>query len=286
MLQSEWTYYCTLIPGYVEKYGLRGMRKRNSKMLRELQKTHDPDHIRNICRSLVENNLPLARYIAEYWNRRHKNPCEEVNDTFHDCVIAMSEYIHSLEEEDFNLKHFQVRLYTVMYNQLASATKQEQFENTSCSVSFDECLHSPDEEPRYGINKEFVFKLFNIAASIRSSDIIRLYYFGDEEKHTGPMDLETIGDRYGLTRERTRQLMVKAFDELRHFLTYVFNETGTTYDDFLVEVDPCRQDEYALPEPDPDTLHDPTVPPPFRGLIRPDSPGPLVPIQRLKNNRQ
>jgi RNA polymerase primary sigma factor len=39
-------------------------------------------------------------------------------------------------------------------------------------------------------------------------------YFGIEEDH--PLTLEEIGERFGLTRERVRQIKEKAIHRLRH----------------------------------------------------------------------
>ena len=46
----------------------------------------------------------------------------------------------------------------------------------------------------------------------RQSDVIRLY-FGINVEH--PMSLEDIGDKFGLTRERVRQIKDKAINKLR-----------------------------------------------------------------------
>jgi RNA polymerase primary sigma factor len=46
----------------------------------------------------------------------------------------------------------------------------------------------------------------------RQSDVIRLY-FGINTEH--PMSLEDIGDKFGLTRERVRQIKDKAINKLR-----------------------------------------------------------------------
>jgi len=46
----------------------------------------------------------------------------------------------------------------------------------------------------------------------RQADVIKLY-FGIGVEH--PMSLEDIGDRFGLTRERVRQIKDKAINKLR-----------------------------------------------------------------------
>jgi len=47
----------------------------------------------------------------------------------------------------------------------------------------------------------------------RESEILRLYYGLDGEE---PMTLDQIGARFGLTRERVRQIKEKALHRLRH----------------------------------------------------------------------
>jgi RNA polymerase primary sigma factor len=47
----------------------------------------------------------------------------------------------------------------------------------------------------------------------RESDVVRLY-FGLDGAH--PMTLEEIGQKFGLTRERVRQIKEKAIRRLRH----------------------------------------------------------------------
>jgi len=47
----------------------------------------------------------------------------------------------------------------------------------------------------------------------READVVR-FYFGLGDSH--PMTLEEIGERFGLTRERVRQIKEKAIRRLRH----------------------------------------------------------------------
>lgn len=49
--------------------------------------------------------------------------------------------------------------------------------------------------------------------TVREADVIRLY-FGMDETHS--MTLEEIGERFGLTRERVRQIKEKAIRRLKH----------------------------------------------------------------------
>jgi RNA polymerase primary sigma factor len=61
-------------------------------------------------------------------------------------------------------------------------------------------LHETIEEMLHGLDE-------------REAEIMRLYYGLDGEE---PMTLEALAQRYGLTRERVRQMKEKALARLRH----------------------------------------------------------------------
>ena len=64
--EKYWTYYSSLVPGYKEKYGLRGMRERNRKLLKRL-KTAQGKERKRLQNLLAENNLPYAKYVSEIY---------------------------------------------------------------------------------------------------------------------------------------------------------------------------------------------------------------------------
>ncbi len=89
---------------------------------------------------------------------------------------------------------------------------QEGEDNRLLDVLEDEVQASPDEE-LFGeaLEKEVVKALSTLTD--REAEVIRLYFGIGREK---PMTLEQIGTRFGLTRERVRQIKEKAIRRLRH----------------------------------------------------------------------
>jgi len=89
---------------------------------------------------------------------------------------------------------------------------QEGEDNRLLDVLEDEVQASPDED-LFGeaLEKEVVKALSTLTD--REAEVIRLYFGIGREK---PMTLEQIGTRFGLTRERVRQIKEKAIRRLRH----------------------------------------------------------------------
>ena len=73
-----------------------------------------------------------------------------------------------------------------------------------------------DEEDNMEINSKVKDELNRTLDSLdeREKEIIE-YYFGINKEHE-PMTLEAIGEKYGLTKERIRQIKEKAIRKLRH----------------------------------------------------------------------
>lgn len=89
---------------------------------------------------------------------------------------------------------------------------QEGEDNRLLDVLEDEVQAPPDEDLfDEALQKEVVKALHTLTD--RESEVIRLYFGIGREK---PMTLEQIGTRFGLTRERVRQIKEKAIRRLRH----------------------------------------------------------------------
>ena len=89
---------------------------------------------------------------------------------------------------------------------------QEGEDNRLLDVLEDEVQAPPDEDLfDEALQKEVVKALSTLTD--RESEVIRLYFGIGREK---PMTLEQIGTRFGLTRERVRQIKEKAIRRLRH----------------------------------------------------------------------
>jgi RNA polymerase primary sigma factor len=112
---------------------------------------------------------------------------------------------------------------------------EESMKNRNKSVSMDapltgdddsgnmyDTLKSSDESsPDSGLMKDSLKKEVKRALSIlteRESDVLRLYY-GINNKVNANLTLEEIGKKFGLTRERVRQIKEKAIIRLRSYST-------------------------------------------------------------------
>jgi RNA polymerase primary sigma factor len=89
---------------------------------------------------------------------------------------------------------------------------QEGEDNRLLDVLEDEVQAPPDEELfDEALQKEVIKALSTLTD--REAEVIRLYFGIGREK---PMTLEQIGTKFGLTRERVRQIKEKAIRRLRH----------------------------------------------------------------------
>ncbi|HLT94219.1 MAG TPA: RNA polymerase sigma factor RpoD/SigA [Membranihabitans sp.] len=85
-------------------------------------------------------------------------------------------------------------------------------DNSLLDVLENDNIHSTDKQLEYNesLRTEITRSLSTLTE--RQCDVVKLY-FGIGEEH--PMSLEDIGDRFGLTRERVRQIKDKAINKLR-----------------------------------------------------------------------
>ncbi len=85
-------------------------------------------------------------------------------------------------------------------------------DNSLLDVLENDNIHSTDKRLEYNesLRTEIARSLNTLTE--RQCDVVKLY-FGIGEEH--PMSLEDIGDRFGLTRERVRQIKDKAINKLR-----------------------------------------------------------------------
>ncbi len=72
---------------------------------------------------------------------------------------------------------------------------------------------SPETELIHDSLRKEIGRALNTLGA-READVIRLYYGLEEGKH--PMTLEEIGEKFGLTRERVRQIKEKAIRKLKN----------------------------------------------------------------------
>lgn len=222
-----WIYYSSLIPGYAEKYGLRGMRERNRKLLPALSRARNEQKRETLRKSLLENNLPLAMYTADMWRKKHHMTREQRDDLFQDSVICLSGYIHSLEGDDFKPGFFQARCFWRMWGSLNSQFESIQL-RTVPATRFVEEEFIPEQDESYVINTTLLFDIARVLTE-RENDIIRrLYGIGCDLEDPG-----TIGLDYILSRDRVRKIADKAIKKLQKHINYSLNNHEVSIDDFL-----------------------------------------------------
>lgn len=90
-----------------------------------------------------------------------------------------------------------------------------------CDLLCDETLKSPDDVDSNSalVAKELKKALSHL--SDREKEIVELYFGLNPDFEA--MTLEVIGDRYGLTKERVRQIKEKAIRKLRHHIRNIFD---------------------------------------------------------------
>ena len=226
--EEHWIYYSSLVPGYKEKYGLRGMRDRNCKLLKRL-KTAQGEERKRLQNLLAENNLPYAKYVSErYCN--YYGLTSKKEEYYQICLSALAKHILSLhDEDDYRQDYFQNGMYYKMLGQISNAEKLSIIENKCSFITFNENLFP--QEIKMVPDKEQIFRYLRICLTEREINIIEWYYFGNAELHIMPESFEDIGFIIGLTRERVRQIMEKALKKIRKVFKALANEK-----DFSIEI--------------------------------------------------
>lgn len=236
--ESGWNYYSTLVPGYVEKHGLRGVRERNSKLLKSLRKSKNPFEQEQIRESLAENNRPLAMYCAHRITFGRKKSTETIRDDYQECLLAMWTFIRKINPQNdgpaFRTWYFQASIYKMMMWRLYYLYVIKDGEDKPEFLPLDK-EDFPQEELLHEANTELIGKLTRLLVSPRSEDILRLFYAGNPDKGIEGYDLEEIGDMLGLTRERVRQIKNKALDKLRSQIPRLIRNGLLQTEDLIIE---------------------------------------------------
>lgn len=215
---EEWTYYSPMIPGYVEKNTMRGMRDRNRTLLAQLCKVKDETKTEPLKRKLVENNLPLARYTAERFCLKFGWRFGNVDDAYQECCLKLIEFMDSLDDELIRKPNFfQVRMFRSMYSRLYSEQNLKACpENTHEYIKFDEDLFlSPGEKK---IDKDMIRELIDLVPeSPRDIEVFKDFWFGNKELYIEPGNTEDVGMAHYLTRGRVLQIVNKTIRLLRRY---------------------------------------------------------------------
>lgn len=238
--KQPWVYYSDLVPGYAEKYTNRGMRERNAALLKKLRRCRKRESTEPLRRALVENNLPLAKAIAERHAWSHRLSQAEADDAFQDAVLGLAQFIDEAGKKEFSdLGVFTRRICSKMRFAIIQNNVARIPENRWERVPFDDETDwsTPDDVADVGINKELIFRLMRLVVSNRDREIVLLYFFGDPEAGTEPLDLEEIGNRVGLTRERIRQTINKSLKKTAKLIRHIRNNTDAQFEDFVYDLD-------------------------------------------------
>lgn len=226
--EREWVYYSSLVPGYTEKYGLRDMRKRNKKYFDKIHKTKDPQQLHHLKQQLIDNNRPLARYVAEAYAIHQHWSKEKTDDAYQDCCYILAKYIFS-NELAYSAAYHQVGFYKTMTAYLSNRIKIRIAENVCSFIPYDEELHNIKEDPV--VDKNLLLYFINITyAPSRNKDILKLYFFGDPDKYILPYNTEDIAWHFNMSRGRIWQIKEKMLKKLRNTIRYYHY----TIEDFIL----------------------------------------------------
>ena len=236
--KTDWIYFSTMVEGYVDKYGMRGIRERNKRIIKQLAKADSPEKELRIRQKLVENNLPLAKAMAErrgYTKRWDKEKCEQA---YADCCFGLTTFcIKKLPKDNkafLKPNYFQTAIYFHMFNELNRKPTGQDIYNYAERITFDENSFPADIKQRVDLRQ--LQRLLS-AVPDREKEILQLYFLTEGDENVS--SLEDIGECYGLTRERTRQLKEKALKRIRQYASFV----NSTWSDFISE------EPFVLEEP-------------------------------------
>ena len=221
--KQQWTYMSSLVPGYVDQYTLRGVRKRNKRLLKQLEKASSQAETDRVNALLIDNNRPLAMYVAWRFAKGRGWSREKTMDAYQECCVFLTEQVRKTKPEgDFAPSHFQVHIYYYMLGHLDCMYNYKTVENHSVFVPFEEEEYPLETDAT--LNKEFIREYFEYATRYvpdRDRRIFLDYYLGDDEVYGDTIpNLETIAFYYDLTKEGVRQIVNKTIRKLRKVVKY------------------------------------------------------------------
>lgn len=202
------------------------LKKSEERQLLEAYKLRNDLNARN---KLIEHNLKYACKLAN--NYRDKGL------PFSDLISeANNGLLHALEKYDIkqDVKLISYSKWWIIQSMQSALEKQNKIDNSKDELIneniddeefFDTNLYDSgneeyfvdvdfilEEENNYDIiNNEYVIKTVTSQISERERDMVFRYY----GINTKSMTLEEIGDIYGLTRERVRQIIEKTMTKMR-----------------------------------------------------------------------
>lgn len=218
---DRYYYFSEFVDGYVDDHGLRGIRNRNAKYLKELGKA-SPEEKTAIIWKLVENNRPMLMREATRMYSLFPWTKEDLEDAYEDAVLLLANAYFartdSLADYDTSklgyLTMFTARNACNIYNTKLKRLKEAGIHDTE---PFGEDTTIIPEEKILNVDQSELMdaaKLLNT----RERKMFLLSIFGNTVTYGVPgelFNLEYIGELFGITRERTRQILIKSIRKLR-----------------------------------------------------------------------
>lgn len=229
---GRWIRFSRQVPGYVQRYGDdRGMRQRNAKLLHDLGCC---DNIRT-RHELIYNNLPLAKYITWVWQPLTARLRVSQEDLYQDCCLALSDYImrtSAQKLQSLEATNFQMTIYHTMSYPLHRKLYELDHRPPVQTQPYDEQNLPADNTQR--INVEFLkWWIDTLPLWERNRNILKLYFFGDAQKHIQIYSIQDIAFFYGLTAERVRQILYSSIKACSRWTQQCLAEGRTIqYEDF------------------------------------------------------
>ena len=221
----DWIYYSSLVPGYTKRYGLSGVRARNKRLLEEAAATTTSTAKDKIAQNLVDNNRPLAMFVACRVGKKLEWEQPQIDDGYQECCIGLLEYSRqfvrkNINEMDSAQGFYQVGAYTSMMGRLSQKVKAKTIENQFERLPFDEETYIETPEPT--VNREYLNWIIEIApVPGYKKEIMMLYYFGDPDLYVEPFCTEDIAMNHNLSRARILQIIDKTRKDIRDFFLYL-----------------------------------------------------------------
>ena len=234
--EKEWIYYETLVPGYVEKYSMSGIRDRNKKLLDRLRKSTSPLETKKAKDLLAENNLPLAKYIAERFKQGRDWNKDTKEDAFSECCLAMVQFLNKMgtTEDDLNQKFFQIRLTQAMWAHLYEEYVRKGNLHDLDLVPFTEEHDVEAADTANHLNMPLVLELVGAITSCHNRDIFVLYVYGDpQEENARPRCFDEIATFYDMPKNSVCNSVTKTTKKLVTLVRGLIRSGYYKYEDFF-----------------------------------------------------
>ncbi len=213
---GNWIYFSKLLPGYTEKYSLRGVRERNRHLVRRLSGAvgeGEGDRIRDL---LIDNNRPLARYAAAKWARINGWTSAEEDDAYQENCLALTLFFRTMQPGDYDGKShgfLSIAMFAAMRNNIYAKTHRKSTENLLEAIPYNE--EAFPQEDSFEIDTEYLFTFVDTRLGTgRSRQILLEYFLGDPDSYIEPMQTDDIAMKHGLTRASVHRIVDKAVEEL------------------------------------------------------------------------